>query len=59
MERKGTWHVKYYFENELIAVGVVDILNTGLSSVFFFYHPSYKKYSLGFYGNVMEIEYVQ
>jgi arginine-tRNA-protein transferase len=34
--------MKYYFENKLIGVGVVDILPHGLSSVYYFYDPQYK-----------------
>lgn len=31
--------MKYYLDKKLIAIGVVDILPTGLSSVYFFYEP--------------------
>ncbi|CAD8088044.1 unnamed protein product [Paramecium sonneborni] len=55
----GCWHMKYYLENQLIAVGVVDLLPQSVSSVYFFYDPNYKKYSLGVYGVLQEIEYVQ
>ncbi|CAD8161025.1 unnamed protein product [Paramecium octaurelia] len=55
----GCWHMKYYLENQLIAVGVVDLLPESVSSVYFFYDPDYKKYSLGVYGVLSEIEYIQ
>ncbi|CAD8164673.1 unnamed protein product [Paramecium pentaurelia] len=55
----GCWHMKYYLENQLIAVGVVDLLPQSVSSVYFFYDPDYKKYSLGVYGVLSEIEYIQ
>jgi len=51
--------MKYYLANELIAVGVVDILPMSLSSVYFFYEPKYKKYSLGVYGVQKEIEFIK
>jgi len=34
--------MKYYLDDKLIAVGVVDIVNDGLSSVYFFYDPEFK-----------------
>ncbi|CAD8102201.1 unnamed protein product [Paramecium primaurelia] len=55
----GCWHMKYYLDNQLIAVGVVDLLPQSLSSVYFFYDPAYKKYSLGVYGVLQEIEYIK
>lgn len=54
----GCWHMKYYLENQLIAVGVVDLLPQSVSSVYFFYDPDYKKYSLGVYGVLSEIDYI-
>lgn len=47
--------MKYYLDDELIAVGVVDLLQESVSSVYFFYDPLYKKYSLGVYGVLSEI----
>ncbi len=38
----GCYHMKYYLDKKLIAVGVVDILPHGLSSVYFYYAPEYK-----------------
>lgn len=34
--------MKYYLDKKLIAVGVIDILEKGLSSVYFFYDHTYK-----------------
>ena len=51
--------MKYMLEGRLIAVGVVDIVKNGLSSVYFFYDPSYKKYRLGVLSSLLEIEYVR
>lgn len=37
-----------YFDNEkLIGVDLVDILEDGISSIYFYYDPTYEKYSLG------------
>jgi len=55
----GCYHMKYYVDDKLIAIGVVDLLPKCLSSVYFFYEPEYKYLSLGVVGAVKEIEYVQ
>ncbi len=55
----GCFHMKYYLFDKLIAVGVVDVLPQVLSSVYFFYDPDYKKYSLGVFGSLQEIEYIK
>eukprot|EP00871_Galdieria_phlegrea_P005601 jgi/Galph1/6041/GphlegSOOS_G4677.1 len=55
----GTFHMKYYIDDKLIAVGVLDILPHYLSSVYFFYDPSYSKLSLGVLSTLKEIEWVQ
>lgn len=54
----GCFHMKYYLNKILIAVGVVDILPKGLSSVYFFYDPEYKKKALGVLGCLREINLV-
>lgn len=57
----GCYHMKYYYQNKLIAVGVVDILLECLSSVYFFYDPDpiYKKLGLGIISSIKEIEWIQ
>ena len=51
--------MKYYFKEKLIAVGVVDMTDSGLSSVYFFFDPKYKEYRLGVFSSIIEIEYVR
>ena len=41
------YEVLYYDENKLIGVDLIDILNDGISSIYFYYDPDYEKYSLG------------
>ncbi|WP_457749279.1 arginyltransferase [Sulfurimonas sp.] len=41
------YEVLYYDENKLIAVDLIDILQNGISSIYFYYDPDYAKYSLG------------
>lgn len=47
-ERKlGSWHQCYRFDGKLIAVGVLDLMPNGVSSVYLFYDPSYEKWEFG------------
>ena len=55
----GCFHMKYFIKEQLVAVGVVDILHEVLSNVYFFYDPDYKKLSLGVFGTLQEIEYIK
>ena len=55
----GCYHMKYFFEGKLIGIGVVDIVDDGLSSVYFFYDPAFKEYRLGVFSSMIEIEYVR
>lgn len=45
----GTYHQLYRLDGRLVAVGVIDILPSGLSSVYLFYDPDEKQISLGRY----------
>ena len=55
----GTYHQHYRINGLLIAVGVLDILPRGLSSVYLFYNPSFSQsiLPLGKLCAVREIEY--
>jgi arginine-tRNA-protein transferase len=57
----GLYHQHYRLGDVLIAVGVVDILPSGLSSVYLFYHPtfSHELVALGKYAILSEIEYTR
>lgn len=41
------YEVLYFFENRLIGVDLIDILQDGVSSVYFYYDPDFANYSLG------------
>ena len=41
------YEVLYYYNKQLIAVDLIDILPMGISSIYFYYDPSFSKYSLG------------
>jgi arginine-tRNA-protein transferase len=51
--------MKYILEGKLIGIGVVDMVDDGISSVYFFYDPAYKEYRLGVFSSIIEIEYVR
>ncbi|EFC49361.1 arginyltransferase 1-like protein [Naegleria gruberi] len=55
----GTFHLQYRLDNKLIAVSVLDVLPTGLSSVYFFYDADYSDLSLGIYSALTEIEMIK
>jgi len=46
-------------DGELFAVGVLDILQESISSVYLFYDPKYEFLSPGIFSAVREIEYVK
>ncbi|XP_074597311.1 arginyltransferase 1 isoform X2 [Brevipalpus obovatus] len=53
--RYGTYHMKYLLDGKLIAVSVLDILPTSVSSVYFYYDRNYSFLSLGTYSAMREI----
>ncbi|RWS25819.1 Arginyl-tRNA--protein transferase 1-like protein [Leptotrombidium deliense] len=55
----GSYHMQYWLDDELIAVGVIDILPKCVSSVYFYYNPNYEFLSLGTYSALREIQLVQ
>ncbi|XP_017093675.2 arginyl-tRNA--protein transferase 1 isoform X2 [Drosophila bipectinata] len=55
----GSFHQQYWLDDKLVAVGVIDILPGSVSSVYFFYDPDYSFLSLGTYGSLREIDFVQ
>lgn len=54
----GSFHEQYWLDNELIAVGVIDILPSCVSSVYFFYDPAYSFLSLGTFRLVSKLSHV-
>lgn len=41
------YEVLYYLDDKLIGVDLIDILEDGISSIYFYYDPDYSSYSLG------------
>lgn len=54
----GCFHMRYYIGDTLVAVGVVDITETALSSVYYFYDPIFEEFNFGTFGALVEIEYI-
>jgi len=48
--------ILYIRDNRLIGVDLVDILDDGISAIYFFYDPDYSKLSLGIYSLLYQIE---
>ncbi|XP_033218993.1 arginyl-tRNA--protein transferase 1 [Belonocnema kinseyi] len=51
----GSFHEQYWLNGQLIAVGVIDILPSCVSSVYFFYDPTYSHLSLGTFSSLREV----
>uniref|UniRef100_A0A3P9BX23 Arginyl-tRNA--protein transferase 1 n=1 Tax=Maylandia zebra TaxID=106582 RepID=A0A3P9BX23_9CICH len=45
----GSFHQQYWLDGRIVAVGVIDILPTCVSSVYLYYHPDFNSLSLGSY----------
>lgn len=52
-----SWMVEVCDKKKLIAVGYFDLGGNSLSGILNFYHPSYKKYSLGKFLMLQKIDY--
>ncbi|KAF7128588.1 hypothetical protein CNMCM5793_003376 [Aspergillus hiratsukae] len=55
-ERKlGSWHQCYRLDGKLIAVAVLDLMPSGVSSVYIFYDPDYEHWEFGKLSAMREI----
>ena len=53
------YEVLYYDENKLIGVDLIDVLQDGISSIYFYYDPDYHKLSLGKLSLLLQIKFAQ
>jgi arginine-tRNA-protein transferase len=53
------YEVLYFDEDTLIAVDLIDVLEEGISSIYFYYDPHYQNFSLGKYSIYYQIEYAK
>ena len=50
------YEILYYIEDKLVGIDLVDILEKGISSIYFYYDPDYEKHSLGTYSMLQQIQ---
>ncbi len=53
------YEVLYYDDEKLIAVDLIDILEDGISSIYFYYDPTYSHLSMGKLSLLMQIKFAQ
>jgi len=53
------YEILYYDADRLIGVDLIDILQDGISSIYFYYDPDYSSYSLGKLSLLYEIEFAK
>ena len=53
------FEVLYFDKEKLIGVDLIDILEDGISSIYFYYDPDYARYSLGKLSLYRQIEYAK
>ncbi|XP_063730986.1 arginyl-tRNA--protein transferase 1 isoform X3 [Eleginops maclovinus] len=58
-EGYGSFHQQYWLDDRIVAVGVIDILPTCVSSVYLYYHPDFASLSLGSYSALREIAFTR
>ncbi|XP_058652698.1 arginyl-tRNA--protein transferase 1 isoform X5 [Onychostoma macrolepis] len=55
----GSFHQQYWLDGRIVAVGVLDILPSCVSSVYLYYHPDFSSLSLGTYSALREIAFTK
>jgi len=53
------YEVLYFDDDKLIAVDLIDVLDDGISSIYFYYDPDYTEYSLGKLSMYNQIKYAK
>ena len=53
------YEVLYYDDERLIGIDLIDILDDGISSIYFYYDPDYSKYSLGKFSLLNQINFAK
>ncbi|KAJ5089767.1 hypothetical protein N7532_008451 [Penicillium argentinense] len=56
-KKLGSWHQCYRLDGKLIAVAVLDLLPSGVSSVYIFYDPEFEQWELGKLSAMREIAF--
>jgi arginine-tRNA-protein transferase len=55
----GTYDLVHRIDSKIVAVGILDILPTSISSVYLYYDPDYSFLNLGVYTAIREIEFLK
>jgi len=50
------YEVLYFIEDKLVGVDLIDVLNNGISSIYFYYDPDFSRYSLGTFSMLNQIK---
>ena len=58
-KKYGCYNFIHRIDGKIVAVGIVDILPTSLSSVYLYYDTDYQFLDLGVLSSILEIEYVK
>ncbi|KAJ5173386.1 hypothetical protein N7492_005979 [Penicillium capsulatum] len=58
-KKLGSWHQCYRLDGKLIAVAVLDLVPSGVSSVYVFYDPEYEQWEFGKLSAMREIAFAQ
>ncbi len=48
--------ILYVIDNKLVGVDLIDVLDDGISAIYFYYDPDYARYSLGTYSLLYQIK---
>jgi arginine-tRNA-protein transferase len=56
-KKLGSWHQCYRLDGKLIAVAVLDLVPSGVSSVYVFYDPDYEQWQFGKLSAMREIAF--
>ncbi|KAE8348284.1 arginine-tRNA-protein transferase [Aspergillus coremiiformis] len=56
-KKLGSWHQCYRLDGKLIAVAVLDLMPSGVSSVYIFYDPEYEQWEFGKLSALREIAF--
>ena len=57
--KMGAYHMNYYLDEQLIGVGVIDVLDHGMSTVYFFFDPKLKPLKFGIVSALYEIDWIK
>lgn len=53
------YEILYYYDSKLVGVDLIDILENGISSIYFYYDPDYSHLSLGKLSLLKQIEHAK